>query len=205
MTKMPKFNLADYETVEERIKKFYAEHPDGRIVTKLIYDYAGDGPRTWVFKASVYLTAGDQAAKLPKATGYASEIDGTGGANNGSAAENSETSSIGRALANMNLSGNKRASREEIQKVNRIESTDWLGLADTLTDVDALRQHYARAKASGVHPEVLERIKERAVAITSDSSVSGGAQGGLPEVLGASDGGEAVAKPVSNPKAGARK
>lgn len=194
---MPKFNLADYETVEERIKKFYAEHPDGRILTELVNEYQ-DSPRTWIFKASVYLTAGDQAAGLPKATGYASEIDGTGGANNGSACENSETSSIGRALSNMNLSGNKRASREEMHKVNRIDSTDWLGIADTLTDVDELRQHYGRAKASGVHSEVLERIKDRAVALSGSSSVSGGAAGSVSTEPSASDGG---AKPARSTKA----
>jgi hypothetical protein len=162
MTKMPKFNLADYETVEERIKKFYAENPDGRIVTKLIQEFNLDGPKTWVFKASVYLTAGDQAAKLPKATGWASEVDGTGGANNGSAAENSETSAIGRALANMNLSGNKRASRQEIEKVNRIADTDWIAEADGLTDVKQLRALYTRARAQGAPAEVLDRVKARA-------------------------------------------
>ena len=31
---MARFNLADYETVEDRIKKFYAAHEDGRIVTE---------------------------------------------------------------------------------------------------------------------------------------------------------------------------
>ena len=167
---MPKFNLADYETVEERIKKFYAEHPDGRIVTKLVYDYAGDGPRTWVFMAKVYLTAGDQAAKLPKATGYASEIDGTGGANNGSAAENAETSAIGRALANMNLSGNKRASRQEIEKVNRIADTDWIAEADALTDVKQLRALYTRARAQGAPAEVLDRVKARAESLSGKDS-----------------------------------
>jgi hypothetical protein len=167
---MPRFDLSQYETVEERIKKFYAEHPDGRIVTKLVYDYAGDGPRTWVFKASVFLTAGDQAAKLPKATGYASEIDGTGGANNGSAAENSETSAIGRALANMNLSGNKRASRQEIEKVNRITETDWIAESDALTDVKQLRALYTRARAQGAPSEVLDRVKARAESLGGKDS-----------------------------------
>jgi hypothetical protein len=59
--------------VEDRLKRFYAEYPDGRIVTELVNDWEGEKPRTWIFKASVYLTAGDQAAGLPKATGYASE------------------------------------------------------------------------------------------------------------------------------------
>jgi hypothetical protein len=170
---MPKFNLADYETVEERIKRFYAEHPDGRIVTKLVYEYAGDGPRTWVFKASVYLTAGDQAAKLPKATGYASEIDGTGGANNGSACENAETSSIGRCLANMNLSGNKRASRTEMQKVNNLADRDWVSEADKITEVTALRWLYAQAKGAGASAEQLERIQSRAELLNSGGKGQG--------------------------------
>ena len=34
---MPRFNLNDYETVEDRIKRFYAEHPDGRILTELVH------------------------------------------------------------------------------------------------------------------------------------------------------------------------
>ena len=119
-------------------------------------------PRTWVFKAYVYLTAGDQAANLPKATGYASEIDGTGGANNGSACENSETSSIGRCLSNMNMSGNKRASRSEMDKVNRLADTDWEAQASKITDVGGLRWLYSQAKASGAPTDVLERLAERA-------------------------------------------
>lgn len=166
---MPRFNLADYETVEERIKKFYAEHNDGRITTELVEDYGGT-PRTWVFKASVYLTAGDQAAGLPKATGYASEIDGTGGANNGSAAENAETSAIGRALANMNLSGNKRSSRQEIEKVNRIADTDWIAESNALTDVKKLRALYTRARAQGAPAEVLDMVKARAESLGSKDS-----------------------------------
>ena len=190
---MPRFNLADYETVEERIKKFYAEYPDGRIVTDWESSYAIDGasPNIWVMKASVYLTVGDQANKLPKATGYATETDGTGGANNGSAMENAETSAIGRALANMNLSGNKRASRQEIEKVVRLEQTDWLGQADSITDVDELRHLYSRAKASGVHAEVLERIKDRANAVSSAGSVSSGTTAGVSAKSAKADGGSA--------------
>ena len=167
---MPSFNLAYYETVEERIKKFYAEHPDGRIVTKLVKDYSYDGPNTWVFRARVYLTAGDQAAELPKATGYASEVDGTGGANNGPACENSETSAIGRALANMNLSGNKRASRQEIEKVNRIADTDWIAEANALEDVKQLRSLYTRARAQGAPAEVLDMVKARAESLSGKDS-----------------------------------
>jgi hypothetical protein len=30
------FNLEDYETVEERLVKFWKDHPDGRISTTLV-------------------------------------------------------------------------------------------------------------------------------------------------------------------------
>ena len=44
------FNLEDYETVEERLIKFWKEHPDGRIETELIeatptrFIVIGNGP-----------------------------------------------------------------------------------------------------------------------------------------------------------------
>lgn len=164
-----RFNLADYETVEARIRKFYEFWPDGRIVTELVETYQEEKPRTWTFKASVYLTAGDQANKLIKATGYASETDGTGGANNGSAGENAETSAIGRALANMGLSGNKRASREEMDKVARIESTDWDTELKGAKDLKSARALYARAMQQGAPKDVLERIKAHGESMASGS------------------------------------
>jgi hypothetical protein len=169
---MPRFNLADYETVEERIKRFYALYEDGRIVTDWESSYAVDGasPNIWVIKASVYLSAGDQANKLPKATGYASEKDGTGGANSaGAAMENCETSAIGRALANLGMSGNKRASREEMEKVSRNEATDYIAEADKATTVDDLRKLYTLAMANGAPAEVLGRLKDRATELDSGS------------------------------------
>ena len=179
--KMPKFNLADYETVEDRLKRFYSMVQDGRVITELI-SVTHELPRTWVFKASIYLSPGDQANDLAKATGYASETDGTGGANNGSAAENAETSAIGRALANMNLSGNKRASRQEMEKVNRIASTDWEAQASKLTDVGGLRWLYSQAKASGAPADVLERLAERARQLNPDGEGQG-ADGSVPASL----------------------
>jgi hypothetical protein len=169
---MPRFNLADYETVEDRLKKAHALYDDLRIVTKWINRYDHEAPRTWVVKASIYLTAGDQANDLPKATGHAVEIDGTGGANNGSALENAETSAIGRALANMNLSGNKRASRQEMEKVNRMAAMDYLADADKATTVEELRKLYTLAMANGAPAEVLERLKDRATELDSRSEDS---------------------------------
>lgn len=167
---MARFNLADYETVEERLKRAMAEYPDMRVVTQWVNDLeSSESPRTWVFKTSIYLTAGDQANNLPKATGYAVEIDGTGGANNGSAAENAETSSLGRCLANMSLSGNKRASRTEMEKVARIENTDWVAELDNANDIKSARALYARAMSQGAPAEVLERIKAHGESLATGS------------------------------------
>jgi hypothetical protein len=116
---MANFNLADYETVEERIARFYKDNPDGRIVTENLTTLQDRQVLTWVVKATVYLNNKEQGNTLAKATGLAFEIDGIGMANKTSALENAETSAIGRALANAGYSGNKRTSREEMEKVAR--------------------------------------------------------------------------------------
>ena len=156
---MARFNLEDYETVEERIKRFYEGNDDGRIVTHNLTTAADRELKTWVVFCEVFLSAGDQANGLPKATGLAFEIDGTGGANLTSALENAETSGIGRALANAGYSGNKRASRTEMEKVAKAEPIDYLAKAENLKDIQSIRLTYAQAKAAGVAIEVLDKIK----------------------------------------------
>lgn len=178
---MARFNLDDYETVESRIKRFTETYDDGRIITEWANEFAEQPEKArWVVKATIYLSAGDQANKLAKATGYASETEGTGGANNVDALANCETSAIGRALANLGMSGNKRASREEMQKVERVASESWLEKADKLSDVEALRMLWAQAKAANADTEILDRIKDRANTLASASSLLGGTQGSLP-------------------------
>lgn len=112
---MPRFNMDDYETVETRITKYWAAHPEGRIDTDLI----AYGAQQFIVKASVYRNATDA---VPYATGYAEETVGASPVNKTSALENCETSAIGRALANAGFAtSGKRASREEMQKVQRGE------------------------------------------------------------------------------------
>lgn len=167
---MPRFNLDDYETVEERIRRFYAENPDARIVTDNLTTDADRSVSTWVVRASVFLTAGDQANHLPKATGHAFEIDGGAGANQTAAMENAETSAIGRALANAGYSGNKRASREEMAKVER--GVDWIAKASVTNSVQAMRALWAQAKAAGADQKALDEIKDFAEAMSKDEAAS---------------------------------
>jgi len=146
------WNPNDYEMVEVRIRRFLEQHEDGRIWTELIPD-----ENEWIFKGFVYLNVGDQAADLPKGSGYATEKKGS----SPFAAEVAETSAIGRALANMGLHGNKRASREEMRKVPN-PGRDFITEANSLTDADALRLLWTEAKAAGVTQQILDEVKKRA-------------------------------------------
>jgi hypothetical protein len=174
---MAGFNLADYETVEERLRRFWADPVavDARIVS-INHTTEDDRQRgQWVIETRLYLNADDQANDLPKSTGWAFEIDGTGGANKTSALENAETSSIGRCLANFIFSGNKRASREEMQKVQRnLVGRDWIAEASKLDDVDKLRLLWQDARAGGAPDDVLLLIKERADGLTNTGDSLGG-------------------------------
>jgi len=120
------FNLDDYEPVEDRIKKFYSDHEDGRIITKVVYQ---DSDRV-IIKAFIYKNEQD----VIWATGLAQEFRDTElrknqygkeyeTVNYSSNLENCETSAIGRALANANYAGSKRPSREEMEKVERMSPT----------------------------------------------------------------------------------
>ena len=160
---MANFNLNDYETVEERIRRFYKDNEGGRIITQNITTLQDRQVGTWVVQAFVYLY---EAAEQPKATGLAFEVDGQGMANKTSALENAETSAIGRALANAGYSGNKRATREEMAKVARDKkpnatAKDWLAMAAELgNDLDGLRLLYSEAKTVGADPATLDKIKD---------------------------------------------
>ena len=105
------FNLDDYETVEERLIKFWKEHPDGRIDTKLVEASAA----RFIVQAYIYRTEVDNH---PWASGLAEETVSGRGVNSTSALENCETSAIGRALASAGYATKgKRPSREEMAKV----------------------------------------------------------------------------------------
>ena len=184
---MPRFDLSQYATVEERLRAFWSDDlaKDARIVT-INHSKSAD---LWIIETRIYLTAGDQATDLPKTTGWASEAN-----TDQFALERCETSSIGRALGNWlwtgskKLDGTPRPSRQEMEKVERVSAVDvmhefaqrdWKKDADTLNDVDALRALWGNAKAKRAPQNVLDYIKERANALSDTSSVNRGAEGGI--------------------------
>jgi hypothetical protein len=160
---MATFNLNDYETVEERIRRVYVDHPDARILTINETTPADRAALTWIIRAELWLVDEDGLPFL-KSSGYAFEIDGTGGANKTSALENAETSAIGRALANGGYSGNKRASREEMAKVEAgvTPSRDWMGDAGLAKNKSELRKIWEAARRANVGDTVLTAITKLA-------------------------------------------
>jgi hypothetical protein len=148
-----RFNLEDYETVEERLKRFWAKYPDGAVQTDMLNTDADRERKQWIVQAWVYRHRDDARAI---GTGLAFEIDGGAGPQSNAALEVCETSAIGRALANCGFSGNKRASREEMAKANRgnVTMLSTAISAPTIdpakaTTTDELNTMWAEAVATG--------------------------------------------------------
>ena len=122
------FDLSEYDLVEDRLSKFWKDHPDGRIYTTLVEHTL----QRFIVQAAIYRTEVDAQ---PWTTGYAEETVSTRGVNSTSALENCETSAIGRALANAGYAAKgKRPSREEMAKVNQAQPKPFAEkLADKIT------------------------------------------------------------------------
>ena len=116
---MAKFNLDEYELVEDRLKKFWKDNPEGRVNTDVVNSSA-DGTMV-IVKAELFINKDDTT---PVSSGLAQETKGLGGfANNEAWLENAESSALGRALANWKYQGRKkpRPTKEEMKKV-KVES-----------------------------------------------------------------------------------
>lgn len=179
-----RFDINAYETVASRIDRLLTEHPDARIVTEDLTTEYDRSTLLWRVKAYVYLTAGDQAAGLPKATGHAFEIDGQKGANLTSAWENCETSAIGRAVSHAltGYSGDKKATQTEMQKVNAgvtPSKRDFLAEANKLESLDDLRGLWMDAKVGKASEDVLNKIQELADGKRDSSELGEGTDGSL--------------------------
>lgn len=162
---MARFDLSQYATVEERLRAFWSDpiSQDARIITV----NHSESDKTFVIETRIYLTAGDQAADLPKVTGWASEAN-----TDAFALERCETSSIGRAMANWlwtgskKLDGTPRPSRQEMEKVQRGEAltkghADFLAKLDELTKKEEVRELYAEAQRKAAPKDVLAKIAEK--------------------------------------------
>ena len=105
----------DYEPVEDRIRAFYKDHPQGRITTDVL---SLDGDSV-TFRASVYRDIDPDPS--PAATGHAHGL-----LTKPKAVEFIETVSIGRALANLGYAKQgARASQEEMQAFQDVKQPSY--------------------------------------------------------------------------------
>ena len=121
------FDLSKYETVKKRKKRFYGDHADGRIIEELVSPVQ-EASKYVVFKVQIYL------GEILVSTGHAYEeretelsISGNGksyaSVNYSSWLENCSESAVGRALDNFGYAGNDQCSKEEMQRVARVQNT----------------------------------------------------------------------------------
>lgn len=162
---MAYFNLDNYEPVADRVAKFWATYPNGRLHTEIVVI----NEKEVVIKASAYT---DREDARPAAIDYAQENVAAKGVNATSWVENCATSALGRCLATLNFAtrkdgGTTRASREEMQKVERAQR-NYIFEANELAgkgDLDGLRTLYVTAETAKAPADVLAAILELAEAL----------------------------------------
>jgi len=104
--------IQNYETVAQRLERFWTDHPGGKVITELLEA----GSNYWIFKATIFKKADDLN---PISTGHAHEVIGASQINKTSALEVCETSAVGRALALAGYHGSQIASAEEITRAKQ--------------------------------------------------------------------------------------
>jgi len=163
---MAHFNLAEYQTVQERIDLFWIMHPVGRFNVEIV----SFTPEQVVFKAEVYLHKDDL---YPAAVDYAEERLGSSPVNKTSFVENCSTSALGRAISLLGgqfSPKGKRPSQQEMSKVARLSNPEtarnWNVALDNINDIEGLRSLYNEAKQGKAPTAILEAIKGKADGIT---------------------------------------
>lgn len=173
---MANFNLQDYETVAERLVRFWKDHENGAIITKNLTTEEDRKRGQWIVYSEVYFDRNDSR---PAGTGLAFETDGGTGANKFAALENAESSSVGRALSNSSYGGDKRVTREEMAKVARGEQkaaavkvaaktapkleqpkVDLILNVKTLADLSWLYEQYVEEGVSEDYKHVFTEVKQ---------------------------------------------
>ena len=156
------FDLSSYEPVSERITKFWAKYPTGRLHTEIVLIN-----ETEVVVKALAFTDKDDAR--PAAVDFAQETRNSSHINKNNFLENASTSAIGRVLNTVGISskGGKRPSREEMIKVVSAQR-DFLeeaSMAAANKDIETLRVIYNSAEKSQVDNEILDAIKKLADSI----------------------------------------
>jgi hypothetical protein len=161
--------LDNYEPVADRISKFWAMYPLGRLHTEIVLINETE----IVIKASAFT---DRDDPRPAAIDFAQETRGSSNINKQSFIENCSTSALGRVLATLNFQPKRdgkavRPSREEMKAVSKasVASTkDYLSLATVEAlagNLEALRAIYKEAQGANLPADQLKKIADLAASL----------------------------------------
>lgn len=161
--------LDNYEPVADRISKFWAMYPQGRLHTEIVLINETEV----VIKASAYT---DREDTRPASIDFAQETRGSSNINKQSFIENCATSALGRVLATLNFQPKKdgkaiRPSREEmkaVQKASLEQVSDLLQRATVEAlggNLEALRAIYKEAQTAKLPAEDLKKIADLAASL----------------------------------------
>lgn len=163
---MAHFNLAEYQTVQERTDLFWLRYPSGRLNVELV----SFTPEQVVFKAEVYVNRDEVN---PVTVDFAEERLGSSPVNKTSFVENCATSALGRAISMLGgefSPKGKRPSQQEMSKVVRLTDApttrNYKAALDSINDIEGLRSLYNEAKQGKAPSAILEAIKGKADGIT---------------------------------------
>jgi hypothetical protein len=156
---MAHFNLADYQTVQERIDLLKATYPESRIVNRMIHI----DETSIIVECSIYLKADDT---LPTCVDLAHEVKDASPVNKTSWVENCTTSATGRSISLLGGAFSpkgKRPSREEMAKVQRATkaaqvTAEQVQSASSLAELTDL---WSRATDSGDATKLIDKFTAR--------------------------------------------
>ena len=161
---MAHFNLAEYQTVQERTDLFRTTFPLGRIVNKIVHI----DEKSIIVECSIYLNATDE---YPTCVDLAHEVKDASPVNKTSWVENASTSSTGRAISLLGGAFSpkgKRPSREEMSKVNRGPAKENQITAidvQNAASLDELNLLWSRAVDSGDSTKLIAEFTARKKAL----------------------------------------
>lgn len=156
---MAHFNLADYQTVQERVDLLRKNHSSSRITVDVVHL----DDTNIVVKASIYLNADDT---LPTCSDLAHEVKDASPVNKTSWVENCATSAVGRAISLLGgpySPKGKRPSREEMAKVQRATNAAQVTAEDVkkASTLSELTDLWSRATDSGDATKLIDKFTAR--------------------------------------------
>jgi len=160
---MAHFNLADYQTVQERIDLLKKTYPGSRIVNRMVHI----DDTSIIVECSIYLNLEDTE---PTCVDLAHEVKDASPVNKTSWVENCTTSSTGRSISLLGgpfSPKGKRPSREEMSKVERGNKATQVTSKDIqdATTVSALNELWSKAVDSGDSVKLISEFTARKKAL----------------------------------------